>query len=110
MLNQDSTPVADMRNIKSDPREIFDKCDVDRSGSITFDEFKAMLPQLKIQMTEPKMLKYFHQCDMDKSGKINFDEFKVVFFTCDPEGNHVGFTPNTLLMPHDAFEMFGQDN
>ena len=49
MLNQDSTQVADMRDIKSDPREIFDKYDVDRSGCITFDEFKAMLPQFNFK-------------------------------------------------------------
>ena len=61
-------------------------------------------------MTEPKMLKYFRQCDINKSGKIKFDEFKVAFFTCDPKGNPIGFTPNELLIPHDAFEMFDQDN
>ena len=47
---------------------------------------------------------------MYKSGKVNFDEFKVALFTSDPKGNPVGFTPNVLLMPHDAFKMFDQDN
>ena len=47
---------------------------------------------------------------MYKSRKINFDEFKVALITCNPKRNPYGFTPNVLLMPHDAFKMFDQNN
>lgn len=44
--------------------------------------------------------------DPDGSGEIDFEEFKVALFAVDPDsGNPVGFTPNSLLSPLDAFEV-----
>lgn len=44
--------------------------------------------------------------DPDGSGEIDFEEFKVALFAVDPDsGNPVGFTPNALLSPLDAFEV-----
>ena len=49
-------------------------------------------------------------CDADGSGEIDIDEFKVALYTCDPaSGNTLGFAPNKLLSPQDAFEMFDSD-
>ena len=44
--------------------------------------------------------------DPDGSGEIDFEEFKVALFAVDPDsGNPVGFSPNALLSPLDAFEV-----
>lgn len=44
--------------------------------------------------------------DPDGSGEIDFEEFKVALFAVDPDsGNPVGFAPNALLSPLDAFEV-----
>ena len=49
-------------------------------------------------------------CDTDNSNEIDFEEFKVALFACDPNsGNPIGFAPNNLLTPKDAFEMFDED-
>lgn len=57
-------------------------------------------------MLYTKALKYFRMCDTDGSGEVDFDEFKVALFAFDPDnGNPVGFTPNALLAPLDAFEV-----
>ena len=73
-------------------------------------EFSAMLPALGIAISEAKMKKYFKICNSSGSGEISLDEFKIALFTLDPEtGNSVGFNPNKLLTPQDAFEMFDDD-
>ncbi|CAM9176283.1 unnamed protein product [Pylaiella littoralis] len=105
----------EVKNIMEDlakraPEEVFQQFDTDGSGLIDFDEFRAMLPQLGINITMPKALKYFRMSDPDGSGEIDFEEFKVALFAVDPDsGNPVGFTPNALLSPLDAFEMFDED-
>lgn len=44
--------------------------------------------------------------DPDGSGEIDLEEFKVALFAVDPDsGNPVGFAPNALLSPLDAFEV-----
>lgn len=92
------------------PAEVFAEFDTDGSGSIDFDEFKAMLPALGFNISEAKALKYFRVCDEDNSGGIDIDEFTMTLYTIDPvSGNTLGFTPSKLLMPQDAFEMFDAD-
>ena len=68
-----------------------------------------MLPELGINISEAKTLRYFKFCDTDSSGQIDFEEFQVALFVSDPQGNPVGFCPNSLLSPKDAFEMFDKD-
>lgn len=92
------------------PEEVFVKYDADNSGLMDFDEFKVMLPDLGIKLSEAKALKYFRMCDVDNSGEIDFEEFKVALYTIDPaSGNTIGFKPSSLLTPQDAFEMFDED-
>ncbi|CAM9344623.1 unnamed protein product [Hapterophycus canaliculatus] len=96
--------------MKRAPEEVFKRFDTDGSGLIDFDEFRAMLPQLGINITMPKALRYFRMSDPDGSGEIDLEEFKVALFAVDPDsGNPVGFAPNALLSPLDAFEMFDED-
>ena len=95
---------------KKSPEELFAQFDIDGSGSIDFDEFKACLPQLGHDLSEAKAYKYFRQCDTDGSGEIDLAEFKVALFILDPDGgNTVGFRPNSLLGPRDAFDLYDQD-
>jgi len=92
------------------PEEVFMEFDVDGSGFIDLAEFKDMLPKLGVKMSSAKALKYFKMCDTDGSGEIDFEEFKVALYACDPNsGNPIGFAPNNLLTPKDAFEMFDED-
>ena len=46
---------------KKTPEELFAMYDVDGSGSIDFEEFKAALPQLGQDLSEAKAFKYFRQ-------------------------------------------------
>ena len=47
------------------PRQVFAEFDKDGSGVIDFHEFKEMLPQLGISMSDAKALKYFAMADTD---------------------------------------------
>jgi len=106
---------ADKKKMKTDwkkatPVELFAKYDADGSGGIDFDEFKIMLPELGVTLSEAKAFKYFRQCDTDGGGEIDLAEFKVALFIIDPNGgNNVGFKPNSLLGPRDAFDLFDED-
>ena len=47
---------------------------------------------------------------IDGSGEIDLEEFRIALFAVDPtNGNTIGFNPNMLLTPADAFEMFDDD-
>ncbi len=95
---------------KKSPEELFAEYDVDGSGGIDFDEFRSMLPDLGITLSEAKAFKYFRQCDTSGDGEIDLAEFKVALFIVDPSsGNNVGFQPNSLLGPRDAFDLFDED-
>ena len=98
------------RLVEDAPEEVFKRFDTDGSGEIDLEEFKVMLKKLKIHMSSAKAVKYFKMCDVDDSGQIDFEEFRVALFACDPNnGNPIGFAPNALLTPIDAFEMFDED-
>ena len=107
---------AEKKKLKTDwkkltPEQLFEKYDADGSGGIDFDEFKIMLKEMGQNLSEAKAFKYFRQCDTDGGGEIDLSEFKVALFIIDPDGgNNVGFKPNTLLGPRDAFDLFDEEN
>ena len=95
---------------KATPEEVFARFDEDNSGAIDFEEFKTMLPELNVNLSEAKALKYFRQCDTDGSGEIGLEELRVALFMTEPNsGNSVGFKPSSILSPKDAFEMYDED-
>jgi len=103
--NSNSVPFSAM-----DPKALFDQYDTDGSGTICFDEFQIMLPSLGVNISTPRMAKYFKACDTDNSGEIDFEEFKVALYVCDPDsGNSLGFSPHALVTPQDAFDYFDKD-
>jgi alpha-tubulin suppressor-like RCC1 family protein/Ca2+-binding EF-hand superfamily protein len=92
------------------PEEIFNLFDDDDSGVLGFNEFRTVLPFIGIEIGDAKALRYFKLCDSDGSGEIDIDEFKVALFACDPSsGNPVGYVPNKLITPLDAFETFDEN-
>lgn len=57
---EDEEKSGEVKNITADlmkraPEEVFKKFDTDGSGLIDFDEFRAMLPQLGINISMPKV-------------------------------------------------------
>ncbi|KAJ8564296.1 hypothetical protein ON010_g7051 [Phytophthora cinnamomi] len=94
-----------------DPRALFDKYDTDGSGDIDFEEFKVLLNDLGVNLTEPKARAYFKRCDRRRRGSISFDEFRLALYTCDPKNpdRTGGFAPGQSLAPKDLFEMFDKD-
>jgi Ca2+-binding EF-hand superfamily protein len=92
------------------PNDIFNLFDDDESGLLGFQEYRELLPALGIEIGDAKAFRYFNVCDSDGSGEIDIDEFKVALFACDPSsGNPVGFVPNKILTPLDAFETFDEN-
>ncbi|KAF4030365.1 Regulator of chromosome condensation (RCC1) repeat [Phytophthora infestans] len=94
-----------------DPQALFDKYDADGSGDIDFEEFKVLLHELSVNLTEPKAHAYFRRCDRRRRGCISFDELRLALYTCDPKNPHRtgGFAPGQSLAPRDLFEMFDKD-
>ena len=95
---------------KASVEEVFERFDEDQSGFIDFEEFQIMLPELGVTISEAKAIKYFRQCDTDGSGEIGLEELRVAMYLVDPNsGNTVGFKPNSILTPKDAFDMYDED-
>jgi Ca2+-binding EF-hand superfamily protein len=108
-VDQDANISEKIKN--KTPEEIFALFDKSSDGKLSFEEFRDMLPQLGFKLSAAKALKYFRTVDSDGSGEIDLDEFKTAMFAIDPEsGNPVGFAPNSLLTPMDAFQLFDEDN
>jgi EF-hand domain pair len=65
------------------PEAVFAIFDTDNDGAISFEEFKAILPQMGIEVSLPKALRYFRTCDKNGNGVIDLDEFKVGQLVCE---------------------------
>lgn len=64
---EDDNESGEVKNItaelvKRPPEEVFKQFDTDGSGLIDFDEFRAMLPQLGINISMPKVGMYVDMC------------------------------------------------
>lgn len=59
-------------------RPLFDKFDVDSSGSISTSEMTGILSKLKIKMTARQIETMMKEADPDGSGEIEFEEFVTV--------------------------------
>jgi hypothetical protein len=59
-------------------RPLFDKFDVDSSGSISTIEMTGILMQLKIKMTPAQINAMMREADPDGSGEVDFEEFVIV--------------------------------
>ena len=59
-------------------RPIFDRFDLDGSGSVSTDEMGKMVRALKMDMSPEQLDQLMKDADPDGSGEIDFDEFVVV--------------------------------
>ena len=62
-------------DLRAKLRPVFDKFDVDGSGAVSTDEMKAMVTQLKMDISPQKLRKMMVEADPDMSGEIDFEEF-----------------------------------
>lgn len=59
-------------------KQVFDKFDTDGSGAVSTDEMSAMVKQLNMNLTPPRIRKMMVEADRDMSGEIDFEEFVAV--------------------------------
>ena len=59
-------------------REIFDKIDVNGSGTVDLEELLLSLDHLGLELTVEEMEAFHHSCDVQVDGSITFDEFCLV--------------------------------
>jgi len=83
LADQKMTPFEDLKKIY----EVFDLCDVDKSGLLDEEEFGTLIKLLIHEhiiavdinnLTEEEVNRFtsqFHICDSDNSGEISFEEF-----------------------------------
>merc|ERR1711959_204592 len=62
-----------------DAEVMFESMDRDNSGSIDLEEFRAMLQQLEIEITEAETEQILQVLDADSSGALELDEVKSLF-------------------------------
>ncbi|OQS00368.1 hypothetical protein THRCLA_05979 [Thraustotheca clavata] len=92
--------------LKSNAHDLFRMFDHDRSGSIEFKEFKAMLAYRKIKLLEPQARRLFALCDQYNRGHIDEQEFVAGLYMTN-ELRKRPFQPK--LSPSDAFAFFDDD-
>ena len=56
---------------------LFAQADLDHDGQINFTEFKALVRELDVQMSEGEMRIGFTDTDADGNSRINIDEFRA---------------------------------
>jgi hypothetical protein len=59
-------------------RAVFDKFDVDKSGSVDTAEMTKMVKQLKLDLSAAQIKQLMVEADPDKSGSIEYSEFVAV--------------------------------
>jgi len=63
-------------------KAVFDSFDVDRSGSISAEEFSSVLTALGLNLAEDKVLSMLKAADLNGNGSISFDEFVKAVERC----------------------------
>lgn len=97
------------------PVKLFRAYDTDESGTVSADEFSAMLPRLGIQIPAAKAIRLFRQLDTDRSGSLSLDEFRAAILVLRPTAGGTASAAHRLdvsplLGPRDAFVLFDRDN
>ena len=58
---------------------IFNKLDIDKSGTIQFNELKSVLTELGHNLTNYEIRKLISEVDTNNDDKISLNEFKIFF-------------------------------
>ncbi|GMH46804.1 hypothetical protein TrLO_g5454 [Triparma laevis f. longispina] len=75
MPNDGDEELVKWINGERDPREVFDRFDVDNSGEIDRDELKKVFKEIGKDASDREIDRVMTQFDLDGSGDIEFDEF-----------------------------------
>lgn len=67
--------IAILRDIKADPVTLFDKIDLNHSGSLDFSEFSKFIFSIAPRYTKAEVLQLYKLFDSDKNGLISKTEF-----------------------------------
>ncbi|KAI9298311.1 hypothetical protein K502DRAFT_322839 [Neoconidiobolus thromboides FSU 785] len=59
-------------------KDIFNQFDTDKSGKISADELKNMLPKLGVDLDDAGIKKMLSSADKDQNGEVDFEEFKKI--------------------------------
>ena len=59
-------------------KEAFDAFDLDKSGTIDYDEIEAMVQSLGVTLAPTELYDILKAADQDDTGEIDFDEFKAL--------------------------------
>jgi Ca2+-binding EF-hand superfamily protein len=59
-------------------RAVFDRFDVDNSGSVSTDEMRAVCEQMDVKLTPAQLGAMMAEADPDRSGAVDFEEFVAV--------------------------------
>ena len=78
-----ATPTAEEEEAQEDEeqedlselREVFDRFDVDGSGTVTYFELVDVVKAAKLDMTNEQIEAMMDECDPDSSGGVDFSEF-----------------------------------
>ena len=71
-------------------RAVFDKYDFDKSGYVSTEEFKAMVKDLRMKMSDDQVRDLVRQADADNSGEIDFGEFVAAVASQIEDGGTLG--------------------
>ena len=58
-------------------KHIFTICDKNKNGTLSIDEFKSAVIQIKPSLTKEELETYFSEADKNKNGVVDFDEFEL---------------------------------
>jgi Ca2+-binding EF-hand superfamily protein len=108
--------IADTSEIER-MKGVFDEFDLDRSGTVDFEEFEKLLHKLlkvpaHLELPTARVKQFWCETDLDDSGSINFEEFLVfyakVFNKADGEGSspldtfYRGIRPNPVKSKYES--------
>ncbi len=76
--------------------ELFQSYDIDKSGKISYDEFKATLRHLNVQLNDKECDRVVRIVDLDGDGEIETAEFNRLCSNYHNERGLVGAEPNNV--------------
>mmetsp|Transcript_41469 Transcript_41469/g.119560 ORF Transcript_41469/g.119560 Transcript_41469/m.119560 type:complete len:574 (-) Transcript_41469:348-2069(-) len=80
LLQQLRRRIARAGHTPRDLEKMFDAFDEDGNGQLSFDEFKALLPIMRINMPDTVAFRVFETFDDDGAGSLNLQEFLMGIF------------------------------
>ncbi|ETO10634.1 hypothetical protein RFI_26744, partial [Reticulomyxa filosa] len=96
--------MAEQRRRDEQLRKLFDHIDVDKSGTIEFEELWGALSKLKCKLTKAELVKQWQIIDIDESGSIDFNEFKRLMTANFDDSNDAKMVIQRVLSNSDIID------